>query len=207
MKKAVQRLLISTAFCTLVLLNIQSMDESTKEIWKDVVGYEGLYQVSNLGFIKSLKRTTPKGNYHAYREVPEKIMELHDSNGYLRVHLSLNGKGKFLFIHRIVASHFVGNYTKIKRFTNHLDGNKYNNAASNLAIVSAAENKLHSYQVLGEKPRRGKSNGMFVYDSDVIEKVKYLRKAGKTYDEVFRITGVSRTHACRIVNNKSGLYV
>lgn len=45
MKKAVQRLLISTAFCTLVLLNIQSMETNVQEIWKDVVGFEGYYQV------------------------------------------------------------------------------------------------------------------------------------------------------------------
>ena len=78
------------------------------EVWKDVVGYEGLYQVSNLGRLKSLEKSTKF--YSGYqkkiceRKYPERIIcKNHISNGYLQIELFKNGKVKKLTMHRIVA--------------------------------------------------------------------------------------------------------
>lgn len=74
------------------------------EIWKNIVGYEGLYQVSNFGRVKSLPRNTPAGMRGG------KILNIEKSkNGYLRVNLWKNGKAKHFLVHRLVAEAFIPN--------------------------------------------------------------------------------------------------
>lgn len=98
-----------------------------EEKWKDILGYEGLYQISNLGRVKSLERTDSLN-----RIVEEKILKPRkDKGGYLMVNLSKDGKLKTFKVHRLVALHFLpnpNNYTEV----NHIDENKENNAVSNL---------------------------------------------------------------------------
>jgi hypothetical protein len=100
--------------------------------WKDIKGYEGLYQVSNSGEIKSFKR------------VPEKILKLsNDKDGYLQVQLCKNGKKKTYRVHALVAGAFIDNpYNKTE--INHKDYNVKNNNVDNLEYVSHIENIKHS---------------------------------------------------------------
>lgn len=100
------------------------------EEWKDIKGYEGLYKVSNLGKIKTLKR----------RRVKEKIMKPENDKGYYRVSLSKNGKRKHYFIHMLVAKHFVPNYYNLPEI-NHKDENSFNNCYDNLEWCT------HSYNL------------------------------------------------------------
>ena len=109
-----------------------------KEAWKDVPGYEGLYQVSNLGRVKSLPR---KVRCNAgWRITKEQILKPHQSNsGYLRVIFAKNGKLQNISIHRSVAQLFISNphnYTEV----NHKDENKHNNRASNLEWCTPKHN-------------------------------------------------------------------
>jgi len=103
-----------------------------QEIWKDIEGYEGLYQISNLGNVKSL-----------YFEPPIILKSSKDSRGYLYVVLSKNGKQKIGRIHRLVASAFICN-PKNKPQVNHIDGVKSNNTVKNLEWVTNAENMKHA---------------------------------------------------------------
>ena len=97
------------------------------EIWKDIEGYEGLYQVSNKGRIKSLNRIDSRG-----RKVNEKILSSKPNNkGYLRVHLYKNGKRKPFSVHRLVAIAFIPNPNNLLE-VNHKDENKENNTVDNL---------------------------------------------------------------------------
>ena len=102
-----------------------------KEIWRDVVGYEGLYQVSNLGRVKSL-------NYH--RSGKEGIMKpVLEDNGYYSVNLYKNGKVKKFSLHRLVVETFLG---KIPNglVVNHLNEIKSDNRLENLEICTQKEN-------------------------------------------------------------------
>ena len=106
-----------------------------QKIWKDINGYEGLYQVSNFGDVKSL-------NYNHTKT--EKILcPKNHHSGYKTVMLCNNGKNSNKSIHVLVASAFIPNPDQ-KPFVNHIDGNKGNNFVSNLEWVTAKENTNHA---------------------------------------------------------------
>lgn len=102
-----------------------------KEIWKDIKGYEGRYQVSNLGNVKSL-------NYsHTGKEKTMKLCK--DKSGYLNVKLFIDGKHKIYKVHRLVAEAFIPNL-KNEPQVNHIDENKSNNNVYNLEWCTARYN-------------------------------------------------------------------
>ena len=111
------------------------------EKWKDIEGYEGLYQVSNLGRVKSLKRVIRRkdGNNITYSE---KILSPRDNGkGYKKVCLNKNGISKNYAIHRLVLETFEPNHDICKKEVNHIDENKHNNYLLNLEWVTSKENK------------------------------------------------------------------
>lgn len=111
------------------------------EIWKDITNYKGLYQISNYGRVKSLKRKC-KAMY-GERTVPEKILKSFLNNqGYPSIILCNNGKRITKTIHRIVGKHFLINFDETKDI-NHIDDNKKNNYYKNLESVSEMENVCH----------------------------------------------------------------
>lgn len=105
--------------------------EQSKEEWRDIKGFEGLYQVSNLGNIKSLSREV-RANTCGVRELPEKILtKCVSSCGYYIVVLCKKGKHYTKLIHRLVAEAFIPNPRKLNE-VNHKDENKLNNISINL---------------------------------------------------------------------------
>lgn len=104
-----------------------------KEMWKDIKGYEGIYQASNLGRIKSL-------NYNQQKY--EKILKpVKQKTGYYLVNL----KGNALLLHRVIANTFLENPNNFKTI-NHKDGNKANNSVDNLEWCSYSDNLKHAYK-------------------------------------------------------------
>ncbi|MEB6549119.1 NUMOD4 motif-containing HNH endonuclease [Heyndrickxia sporothermodurans] len=109
--------------------------EMTRQEWRDVPNFEGLYRVSDKGEIYSIPRNGTKGG----------ILKQHvDRYGYKKVVLYKKDKPHYFTVHRIVALAFVDNPTKEKT-VNHIDGNKKNNFANNLEWVSNIENLNHSF--------------------------------------------------------------
>ena len=106
-----------------------------KEIWKSIPSYEGLYQASNLGNIKSLTRSGAK----------EKILKGEmDDSGYIRVVLSKNNIKKKYKIHRLVAMAFIDNTNNYSQI-NHKNGIKTDNRIENLEWCTPSYNTIHSY--------------------------------------------------------------
>lgn len=111
-----------------------------KEIWKDIPDYEGIYQVSSFGRVKSLKREV--NHFTGSRVVNEKILKQKiDPRGYCAVGLSKLGCLKVFEIHRLVAKCFLKREENvIKLVVDHIDNNKLNNKLENLQITTNREN-------------------------------------------------------------------
>lgn len=131
-----------------------------KEYWKPVVGYEGLYEVSNWGRVKSVKRLvkSPRG----YRTVCERILKpTKDSHGYLCVSLHKEGKMKFVKIHRLVAEAFLDNTDNLP-CVNHKDENPLNNVVSNLEWCTYKYN--NNYGTARQRMAEKQSKPVLQYD-------------------------------------------
>lgn len=115
----------------------------TDEKWKDIPEFEGLYQASNYGNIKSLKRATTSGR------VLKQYVSPH--NGYAYVTLSKNNIQKQRRVHKLVMLAFHGIYDSSLQI-NHKDGNKVNNHIDNLELCTGSENMRHAYDTGLEKP-------------------------------------------------------
>jgi hypothetical protein len=112
------------------------------EIWKDIEGYEGLYQVSTEGRVRSLDRVIKRRN-HYNLTLKGKLKPLHlDKKGYQRVQLSKESKLKTFKVHRMVAMAFIDNKLN-KPQVNHIDAIKHNNNIKNLEWVTNSENQKH----------------------------------------------------------------
>lgn len=113
-----------------------------KEVFKDICGYEGLYQVSNLGNVKSLSF----GAKNMRMSNISKLLKISTTNcGYCKVQLYKSGKPKMCYVHRLVAEAFIPN-PENKSQVNHIDGNKLNNVVSNLEWVTASGNQIHAIE-------------------------------------------------------------
>ncbi len=130
-----------------------------KEIWKQIVGYEGYFEVSNFGRIKGVDRQITNNNLKVIF-VKEKILTPAESNkGYFRVCLSVENKTKTLSVHRLVAEAFVLGDNSLQ--VNHIDGDKKNNYYTNLEWVTNQQNCIHA-SILGLRAStKGISNGNF----------------------------------------------
>lgn len=110
-------------------------------MWKDIKGYEGIYQISDNGDIKSLNRFDKAG--HNLKELirKQKVTKF----GYKNITLYKDGKRKEYFVHRLVAYTFIG-MPKGKKQVNHKNGNKIDNRVENLEWVTVSENHKHMYR-------------------------------------------------------------
>ena len=114
--------------------------DSTYEFWLPVKDYEGLYEVSNFGRVKSLARINPRNVF-----MPERIMSSHIlKKGYRKLTLSKSGINKKFWVHRLVAIAFIPN-PENKKEVNHIDCNPSNNHVSNLEWVTPSENMKHVF--------------------------------------------------------------
>ena len=154
------------------------------EEWRDIKRYEGYYQVSNTGKVKSLERTVRNGR--GYKIIPEKILEGYDNgNGYLYVKLCKEGKRNQYRINRLVAMAFIPNPNNLPE-VNHKDENPKNNCVDNLEWCTRQYNVEYSKAkaVIG------------------INKVSGLILEFPSAREAERQTGISNKNICDCLKGK-----
>jgi len=145
-----------------------------KEVWKDVTGYESLYEVSNYGRVKAKRRFSYSGNHNVLHEYKERILkEGHSTTGYLHVTLCKNGKTKVFRISRLVAEHFIKNELN-KPEVDHINTIRTDNRACNLRWVTKKENNNNPLSILHQKeaeryhPLKGKHGKDVPYSIPII---------------------------------------
>lgn len=172
-----------------------------EEIWKDVVGWEGLYQVSNLGKVKSLKRFC-KDRWGNDKVVPERILKLKKKDcGYLATHLrdAANGRESWPSAHRLVAEAFIPNPNNLPT-VNHIDAVKDNNRTDNLEWASHKEQMQHA-----------RDNNLLQIRGNTLYSPELKQKAKDYYDnndisirKLATMFGFSQTVAAKAVRGEWG---
>lgn len=163
-----------------------------KELWKEIIGYEGKYQISNLGNVKSIHYKKNISENH--KLLKQRCAIRNGKNSYKYIVLSKENKVHTFYVHRLVAEYFVPNKDN-KPYVNHKDGNKHNNKANNLEWVTPLENNLHAYHVLKKHPMIG-----FMFDKNKKSKKVnqyYISEKGYKY----HIATYCNAKAASIVNN------
>lgn len=165
----------------------------TKEIWEYIPNYEGLYQVSNKGRVKS---------FHGEGRIMKIHVNKHRHN-YCSVCLSKNGNVSRKKIHRIVAKVFIPN-TENKSEVNHKNGIVTDNTVENLEWCTVSENKEHSYRVLKRKPTRARLRAVNVFRDGVkigcYDSVRQAaRKTGSDSSAIVKVCKGKQKHANNLV--------
>jgi hypothetical protein len=170
------------------------------EVWKDIDGWQGLYQVSNIGRIKSLERRLLK------RIKPESILKPRlNHNGYLRILFRTKKHYKNEFVHRLVANTFLLKYSE-KLQVNHINGIKTDNNVSNLEWCTPSENRIHAYKTGLQNRAKGQNHSMSKLTEDQAKEIKY-GFIGMNHLEVAKIFGITRHAVGLIRNNKRWTHI
>lgn len=172
---------------------------TTAEIWKDIKGYEGHYQVSNHGNVRSCYREGIATNGRLF-VVPSILIKKHISNaGYQRITVSKNRKTKHLTIHRLVAESFLDK-KEDKNIVDHIDRNKENNHVDNLRWCNQKENIKFFFDTFARKGETAANAKLTDKDVSHIKREmdrlmdidkKYVEKIAKGYgvsrDAIYKI--------------------
>lgn len=170
------------------------------EIWKPIKGYEGLYEISNLGNVKSLVRSK------CIKQ--DRIMKpTNHCTGYIIIGLTLNGKQTLFRLHRLVAEHFCHKKEGCN-IVNHKNAIKTDNRASNLEWTTVSGNTLHSFSMGLQEVRRGeKSNFAILNESDVIKIRSLYKKGGYRHLDLANMYNVSRACITNIISRKNWSHI
>jgi len=166
------------------------------EQWIEILGYEGLYRVGNHGHIES-----------CWTGKWERLKPKLDTHGYHHVDLYLDGKRTAQRIHRLVAQAFLPNPEE-KPEINHKDGNKINNAVTNLEWATSSENNMHAFRVLGRQTPRGEQHGSAKLTADDVKQIRRLYATGNyTQQELGNTFGVRQGEVSHIVRRKNWVHI
>lgn len=175
------------------------------EIWRDVKGYERVYQVSNHGKIRSVKRTVKyngvgKGSgTHIYPSL--ELKQCLNTVGYYHVSLSINNVRKRHMVHRIVAEAFC-NKQFGKNYVNHIDGNYLNNVYDNLEWVSSIENARHAI-VTGLHNVYGEDSHLSKFTNEQAEVIRRIKEKGISTKDLTTLLGVHKSCINRMCNGET----
>lgn len=168
------------------------------EIWKDIEGYEGLYQISSLGNVKSLSRML-KHNKGGVKVKRETILKHQLTSGYPSVCLYNGNRVKQAHIHRLLAIAFIPNPDN-KPEVNHINGIKKDFRIENLEWCTVSENIKHAWNT-GLSKAWNKGSGKRSSE-EIRIKVKELRSKGITQYRIAEIVSINQSEVSRILNNK-----
>lgn len=173
----------------------------SKEIWKDIPDYEGLYQVSNFGNIRRYKTGYEFLNRYKYKH-----------KGYIRTALCKNNHVTHFYVHRLVAKVFIPN-PENKSEVNHKDGDKTNNHVDNLEWCTRQENMKHARNTGLWNVTENMKNALIIYHKKGVSQYtmtgKFIRSfdSAKSASDYTNINSGNITLCCRGKRNSAGGYI
>jgi hypothetical protein len=174
------------------------------EIWKDIQGYEGRYEVSNLGRVRTVPHYIEHNMFPGVQKFVRGRMRKLQNNGTGYKFLVLS-KGDFRTVHRLVAQSFIPN-TDNKPWVNHKNGIKSDNRVENLEWCTRQENEDHAFGT-GLKNSTGSANQMAKLTENDVAEIKRLYVPRKNSEELAAKFGVHRVTIQRIARNKNWKHV
>jgi hypothetical protein len=175
------------------------------EVWKPVPGYEGFYEVSDLGRVKSIGRII-KDRWGKDRFAPERVLVVsYTLAGYGHVLLYRNGVRITRTVHVLVAATFIG--PRSDASINHIDGDKRNNRPSNLEYCSVATNNRHALDNRLRVNPRGERHGRSKLSQDQVLEIRSRVASGELQFRVAQNFGVTKQTVCKIVNRQKWQHV
>lgn len=170
------------------------------EEWRPMPGYDGRYDVSNLGRVRSLDRTV------TYVDGRVAIMRGHvlkcsaDRTGYIHIALP---DGKRRLVHRLIAEAFLGPPDHVRQAVNHKNGIKHDNRIENLEWVSPARNAEHARDV-GLNRQHGQNTNLSKYGDQLVSAMRRVHSEYRPpYKKLGELFGVSGCHASEIIRGKT----
>ena len=173
------------------------------EIWKDVIGYEKWYEVSDLGRVRRVRAASGT-------RAGKLLKPSMSKHGYCTVNLSKNGRRHLYFIHKLVQGSFVGSVPDGQEI-NHIDGDKTNNRLDNLEYISRSEHMRNSIDVLGKYNHQralGEASGNSRMTANDVRTIRKKYEAGNTTQrELASEYGCSQTCIGHIVRQKTWSHI
>jgi hypothetical protein len=182
-------------------VNIQKCFTGNSEVFKDIPGWEGLYQVGSMGTVKSLPRTVVSCTGKVYNRKGKILKLRYSDDGYLKTSLSRDGKDFEVGVHRLMALAFIPN-PENKPMVNHLNAVRDDNRIDNLEWCTNAENIQHSFN-LGISDNKGDKHPRRKLSMEMVRGIRAELANGKSPKEVAEIFNIKRTnvYAVRLGQN------
>jgi hypothetical protein len=176
--------------------------EKEIEVWKEIKGLEGFYEISNLGRVKSISRVVKSSiQKNGFRITKEKIKpSQNNGNGYLQLYVQINNKRKIYYTHRLVALAFIPNPNN-KPEVNHINGDKSDNRVENLEWCTRKENINHAFDLGLMKNRK---TGKRVKVLQILEDNIVLWDSISDASNSLKIDSSSISKVCKNINKQAG---
>lgn len=175
------------------------------EIWKDIPSYEGYYQASDLGRIRSLTRIVISNNGQK-NKIEGQIIKpsIFRRYGYQKYNLGKDGKQKTFSAHVLMGNTFLKRLDFPSLQLNHKDGIKTNNQLNNLELVTASQNQQHCVNIGLRVGLAGERNPGRKFNESTVREIRRIKKEGQmTQKDIAKLFNMTKGNVSMIVNNKA----
>lgn len=177
----------------------EQMELPLFEEWRDIPGYEGIYQVSDQGRVRRIAKKIGATKGYVFQSRINR-------HGYRILDLRKDGVQTTHQVHRLVMLAFAGEPPTHKHQVNHMNGIRHDNRLVNLEYVTASENLLHSYYVLG-RPRSGDGRSRSVFTEQQVREIRTLHAQGLGYKRLAKRFGASRSAVMGVCRYKTWKHI
>jgi hypothetical protein len=184
--------------------NIQRSFTGNCEEFRDIPGWEGYYQVSNLGTVRSIPRTVVSRTGKVYNRKGKVMSQHYSKDGYKVVDVTKEGRNRTLGVHRAMALAFISNPNN-KPMVNHINAKRDDNRLDNLEWCTNAENIQHSFN-LGISDNRGDKHPRRVLTMEIVRGIRAELESGKSPVEVANIFDIKRRNVYAVRDRQNWNY-